>query len=325
VDRATVTKYGFLYDRTYMLIREDSEASNVKKTKGSMLVGLIPEMALFTTSIELRSEKAEGDITVTFSPPDAEASSIGLPLVPDTAGLDKVQVDLHRSSAAVFDMGPKYNDWFSERFGYKVRLVNVGDAEREVLFPKATAQTSNSSWLSSIPVVGGLLGAVQEPRLKFQDVAPFLVTTRKSGQAVSDLLPEGAEFDMRKTRPNIVVSGQEAWDEDFWAEISIDAQEGEVKIPLQHNCLRCQSLNVDFKTGAYSRDKNIEVLKLLQKDRRVDSTKKYSAVFGRYGFTSAGDVGKELKVGDVVKVSKKNDGHTGFGKFSSYSNCFQPC
>jgi uncharacterized protein YcbX len=299
-----------------MLIREDSEAPNVKKTRGSMLVGLIPEMALFTTSIELPSEKSEGEITVTFNPLDTEKSSISLPLIPDTGGLEQVNVDLHRSTASVFNMGSRYNDWFSERFGYKVKLVNVGDAEREILFPKASTQ--HQSWLSgitkSIPVVGGLLGGNSEPRLKFQDVAPFLVTTRKSAQAVSDMMPEGAEFDIRKTRPNIVVTGQKAWEEDFWGEISVEAKDGEVKIPLQHNCLRCQSLNVDYKTGVYSREKNIEVLKLLQKDRRVDTAKKYSAVFGRYGFITAADVGKEVGVGDVVKVSQKNEQHTGFGK-----------
>lgn len=304
-----------------MLVREERDAPNVKKTGGNMIIGLIPEMALFTTSIELPSEQSGGEVTVTFNPPDGEKLSISLPLVPDTTGLDRVDVDLYGSGASVYDMGSKYDAWFSERFGYAIKLVTVGEQERDILFPGASSQQlSTTSWLSgitkSLPVVGGLLGGGQQPRLKFQDVAPFLVCTQKSCQAISDQLPEGVEFDIRKTRPNIVVSGQQAWEEDFWGEIAIAEGEGEVKISLQHNCLRCQSLNVDFKSGVYSKEKNMQVLKLLQKDRRVDTVKKYNAVFGRYGFITVSDVGKEIRVGDVVKVSQLNEQRSGFSEFS---------
>ncbi|KIW05555.1 uncharacterized protein PV09_03433 [Verruconis gallopava] len=317
VEKATITKYGFLYDRCYMLIREDITAANVQKKHGSMLVGLIPEMALFTTAIELPSDESQGHVTVTFNPPGATSSSLVVPLVPETAGLDRLDVDLHGSKTSAYDMGDKYGKWFSERFGYGVKLAAVGEHERDILFPGFPfQQPSTSSWLASlarsIPVVGGLIGS-QEPRLKFQDCAPFLVCTEKSCDAVSDLLSDAAKFDIRKTRPNIVVSGQQAWEEDFWGEIVIAEGDSEVKIPLQHNCLRCQSLNVDFATGQYSKEKNVEVLKLLQKYRRVDAAKKYNAVFGRYGFITPADVGKEIKVGDVVVVSKKNAQRSGFG------------
>jgi uncharacterized protein YcbX len=132
-------------------------------------------------------------------------------------------------------------------------------------------------------------------------------------------MPEDGEFDVRKTRPNIVVSGQEPWEEDFWGEIAIAEA---VKISLLHNCLRCQSLNVDFNTGKYSKEKNMEVLKLLQKDRRVDTAKKYNAVFGRYGFINAGSVGKEMKVGDAVSVTQRNDQRSGFGMLQPHAFAF---
>jgi uncharacterized protein YcbX len=282
-----------------------------------MLVGLIPEMALFTTSIKLPDGQSDGDITVTFNPPDAPNSSLALPLQPDIAGLELIDVDLQGSQTVAYNMGAKYNQWFSDCFGYAVKLAAIGQQERKILFPGFPfQQPSTSSWLSGItknlPVLGSFVGG-DEPQLKFQDCAPFLVVSQKSCQAVSQRLPEGGEFDIRKTRPNIVVSGQEPWDEDFWGEIAIGEGKSEVKILLQQNCLRCQSLNVDFSTGKYSDAKNEQVLKLLQKDRRVDMIKKFNAVFGRYGFITAGGVGKEIKVGDIVNVSQRNDKRSGFG------------
>ena len=230
-----------------------------------------------------------------------------------------MDADLYGSGFSVYDMGSKYNDWFSERFGWATKLVISGEQERDILFPAMQAQpNSSSSWLSgftkNIPLVGGMFGGGQQPRLKFQDCAHLLVCSQKSCQAVSDMLDEGIEFDIRKTRPNFVVNGQKAWEEDFWGEIAVGDGDNEVKVSLPHNCLRCQSLNVDFKTGQYSKDKNIEVLKLLMKDRRVDTKKKYNAAFGRYGFNRVEDIGKEIKVGDVVKVTQVNEQHTGFGE-----------
>lgn len=317
VDKATIETYGFKYDRNYMLIRDEKDAPNVKKVRGNMIIGLIPEMALFTQSMELPNGSHEGKVVVTFNPPDGEASSITLPLVADITGLKPVQADLYSSTFTVYDMGSKYNDWFSERFGWQTRLVTVGSDERAILFPSMKgSQASTSSWIGGItknlPIVGNMLAGTQQPRLKFQDCANFLVTNQKSNEAISDMLDEGVEYDYRKLRPNFIVSGQRAWEEDFWGEITIGTGEDEIKVSLQHNCLRCQSLNVDYKTGKYSDDKNLQVLKLLQKDRRIDTAKKYNAAFGRYGFVRVQDVGKEVKVGDIVEVTKVNDEHTGF-------------
>jgi uncharacterized protein YcbX len=323
VNKATITKYGFLYDRCYMLLKEDRTTPDVRAKNGCMLVGAIPEMALYTTAIVLPHEQTEGEITVTFNPPDADKRSISLPLHPETTGRDRVDVDLHGSKASAYDMGAKYSGWFSECFGYAVTLAAVGDQEREILFPGSPfKQPTSSSWLSSItknvPVLGSLVGS-GDSRIKFQDCAPFLLVTEKSSRAVQELMPEDGEFDVRKTRPNIVVSGQEPWEEDFWGEIAIAEA---VKISLLHNCLRCQSLNVDFNTGKYSKEKNMEVLKLLQKDRRVDTAKKYNAVFGRYGFINAGSVGKEMKVGDAVSVTQRNDQRSGFGMLQPHAFAF---
>lgn len=233
-------------------------------------------MTLFLTSIKFPSSDSsrDGEITVTFSPPDGEKKTITIPLQPDTEGLEKFDVNMHNSPTQARNMGPKYNDWFSQCFGFPVVFTYVGENLRPVLFSKsANSQPTNpsSSWLSTITtsVFGSTTSKENEDRkIAFQDCAHFLVVTEESLHAVSARLPEGEEMDVTKFRPNIVLSGAEggAWDEDFWGEVQL----GDMKIELQHNCIRCKSINIDFETGKPGAGKKGEVLKLMQRDRRVD-------------------------------------------------------
>ncbi|KAK5275048.1 hypothetical protein LTR40_013745, partial [Exophiala xenobiotica] len=83
------------------------------------------------------------------------------------------------------------------------------------------------------------------------------------------------------------------------------------------NCARCNSLNVDYATGKVAEGESGKILKKLQSDRRVDLGAKWSPVFGRYGFLARVPEGKSaavIKVGDEVKILKRNRERTRFGK-----------
>lgn len=56
------------------------------------------------------------------------------------------------------------------------------------------------------------------------------------------------------------------------------------------------------------------MLKLLQRDRRIDPGMKYSPVFGRYSFLDKASEGVLIAVGDEVKVTRRNTERTKFGK-----------
>ena len=157
--------------------------------------------------------------------------------------------------------------------------------------------------------------------LTFADCAPYLLATSASLQNVSARLSEdeGGKLDMMRFRPNIVVGGvDEAWAEDYWAEMAVkptiisdeddSADRGEgVTLKLTANCVRCPSLNVNYATGG----QDGTVLKSLQKDRRVDRGMKWSPVFGRYGFVELGGRSQgKVKVGDAVEVVKSNEEHS---------------
>lgn len=248
-------------------------------TYKNMLVSGFPEAILFHTSIKFPSSETaqDGEITVTFSPPEGEKKTIIVPLEPETANLESLDVNMHNSPTQARIMDEKYNEWFSSCFGFPVVLAHVGGNLRPVLFAKsANAQsTKSSSWLSSI--TSSIFGTDKESpdeenrEVAFQDCAHFLVVSEESCQAVSAKLPEGQEMDIKKFRPNIVLSGaDQAWDEDFWGEVTFGDGDGGPKIELQHNCIRCKSINIDWQTGKPGTGKSGEVLKLMQSDRRVD-------------------------------------------------------
>lgn len=79
--------------------------------------------------------------------------------------------------------------------------------------------------------------------VSFADGFPLLVTTAASIAAARDAI--APEVDVRRFRPNIVVSGATAFAEDDWLTLEI----GETVIDLVKPCARCRVLDVDPDTG----------------------------------------------------------------------------
>ncbi|KEF61987.1 uncharacterized protein A1O9_03559 [Exophiala aquamarina CBS 119918] len=333
---------GFPHDRQFMLY-------SVAKDK-NMHIAEFTEMCLFTTAFaDDPSSASPSKVIVTytkdhaFDKPDqmVKDDPLEIDLAPDTQGLDTFEVTMHSSPTTCHDMGAKYNDWFSERFGHQVKLLYIGENRRKILgnMPPSVAgkqrdelnQTagtarSGGSWLSSIAsatssVVGTLLGTQQydgeDHGLSFADVAPYLVISTKSWEDAQRRLPEGEVMDISKFRPNIIVQGaKDEYEEDYWAELQIGDQDPGAKFVLTQNCARCNSLNVDYNTGKVAESEAGKILKKLSSDRRVDPGAKWSPVFGRYGFLAKVPEGKnaaEVKVGDQVRVVRRNDTRTHFG------------
>lgn len=326
---AKVVDTGFQYDRTFMLLKVEEGASEPKKFK-NMHVTIFTQMSLFKTAIvpvkEGRDEK-EQTLTVTYAGPkdSLPPKTISIPLLPGTDGLTTVDVEMHNSPTKAFDMGAKYSVWFSEQFGFEVILAYIGPMRRPILgtfLPTsgenlvASTGRSVSSFLSSYfpSTVIGKQGGRTSSGITFADCAMFLVVTEESLADASSRLPEGVEMDIKKFRPNIVVSGAERpWSEDFWGEIKVETAEGvDLEIPLTHNCIRCSSINIDYSTGKPGLGEDGKMLKKLMSDRRVDKGAKYSPVFGRYGYVGKG-VGTSVTIGDDITVAKKLEQTTTFG------------
>ncbi|KAL8930435.1 MAG: hypothetical protein Q9208_000619 [Pyrenodesmia sp. 3 TL-2023] len=337
---AELTSTGIANDRRYMLFKHNPSAPDPSKRLQRMTVTFFAELGLFTQAL---SESNDGNFTVTYNPPPGgrkvggrEQKQLEMTFKPDTQGLDETEVDLHGSKTKAFTMGWNVNEWFTECFGWEVLCVYMPEGStRQVLgnlSPNAVASgtksRSSNSWFSSFTtyVPESLKGKQKDDGITFADCAPYLVVTEESVKDVSSRLPDGAEMDVTKFRANIVLEGaEEVYEEDYWGAVSIlpsataeeepaDRNSGGLEIVLTQNCIRCQSLNIDYTNGIYAKDEAGTVLKKLMRDRRVDAGKKHSPVFGRYGFlgSNGNEKGGRVKVGDEVMVSKRNDERTKF-------------
>jgi len=308
---------GFAHDRSFMLVRASD--------KQNMQISRFPEMCLFTTEIVDSKILIRYTKDHVFDHPEQKlkdaGSTLEIELEPSTSALDSLELTMYSSPTTSYDMGSSPNTWFSERFGYSVKLLYIGSHRRKPLgnLPPSVAarqreglqgstlttnepNNSAKSWLGSITSTAtSMLSSVTtgnrtypgvDEGISFADCAPYLIISSKSWeQAQSRLDPPSEALDITKFRPNIIVEGAEsAYEEDYWGELEIlpsasnSPQQQPLKMVLTQNCVRCASLNVDYDTGKFGTGEAGKMLKKLQGDRRVDPGAKWSPVFGRYGF-----------------------------------------
>jgi uncharacterized protein YcbX len=295
-----------------------------------MAVSRDPDMTQFHQEITGYNSPT-GSLKITFRAfgttlnENEDAPSLTIPLNPDTSTLDPTDITLHDSPTSAFTMPAAHSAWFTSHFGYSVRLLYLGTNSRPVLFqdmqpvePDPLTRFVRDVVPFSKSYVDRLMGLRQSRqawRIGFADCAPYLIVSQTSLDDVSSRLPEGEEMDMTKFRPNVVVAGAfEPYQEDYWAALSINNR---TEVLMAHNCVRCKSINIDYATGKQGVGAQGEVLKRLQKDRRIDIGAKWSPVFGRYSFWSVDQKDEVVRVGDRVNVKKVNDRLTIWSKSAS--------
>ena len=111
------------------------------------------------------------------------------------------------------------NQWLSQFFPREVQLRWVG--------PQPTRRVRD---FESVP-------------LSFADGFPFLLVNSASLQDLQQRCP--ASVRLEQFRPNLVISGPAAWEEDSWAAIQI----GEVLFEVTKPCSRCVFTTVSTETG----------------------------------------------------------------------------
>jgi ferredoxin-NADP reductase/uncharacterized protein YcbX len=132
------------------------------------------------------------------------------------------------------------------------------------------------------------LGLRPEGTVSFADTAPLLMTNPASLVDLNRFLDIEAE--MERFRPNLVVAGPQAYDEDGWSVVRI----GDVEFDVAGPCDRCIMTTLDPRTGEARPDH--EPLAMLGRRRRGEDGKPY---FGQ--FLVPRTLGR-LNVGDRVEV-----------------------
>ncbi|KAK5998617.1 Mitochondrial amidoxime-reducing component 1-like protein [Cladobotryum mycophilum] len=304
LDSAHLSPQGVQYDRRFIICRAQADGELVKVQTDKN-----PECSLFSQEIvgDMLHVRYLTPIEPLIPRRPEHDVVLQVPLEPDISTLSRVVVNLHRSMVNAYSMGPSYDEWFSACFGFQVTFIYIGDGRRPVLgtySPRTLPDTPQKGWLATLSGYLGSDGARPEPDwIAFSDLAPYLVTSEQSLHNVSARLENGP-MEMHKFRPNIVVDGEgcDAFDEDLWAELSMD---GKPIFALTKLCNRCNSINVNYDTGRLAEGDRGIVLKKLMSDRRIDPGYKWGPTFGKYTFLANGIDGLNLSVGDELFVTKR--------------------
>lgn len=130
-----------------------------------------------------------------------------------------------------YDMGALAAQWISDFLGTKLRVVRF-DPEQKRL--------SDRKWTGSL-----------EAENAFSDGYPLLVAGKASLAELNSRLVArgGPPVGIERFRPNIVLDGLAAFEEDHVDELAIDTDEGPVRLKLVKPCVRCTIPDVDPASG----------------------------------------------------------------------------
>lgn len=178
--------------------------------------------------------------------------------------------ELWEDSLQVIEVGEGWSAWFSDLLQESVRLVMQQQNSPRLIKESYQTQGSNQS--------------------SFADSLPILLASEASYKGVEAVF--GQSYDPLRFRANLLVSGCDAFDEDTFAEVAINA----VQLFGAKPCARCQLVNVDPTTGQVDKGILNALASFRQKDNKV--------YFGQQMVPIS--LGK-IKVGDEVIVIKRKD------------------
>ncbi|WP_144160613.1 MOSC domain-containing protein [Paraburkholderia sp. BCC1885] len=257
---ASLTSIGLAWDRHWMVV--DSDGRFVSQREYPSMARIVPMLT-------------EADLLVHAA--NMPMLSVSLDI---GCGRNLRQVTIWKDHLPALDEGDLAAQWFSEVIGVSVRLVRFDDAvQRRV----------SARW------TGGDAAFTQ-----FADGFPLLVTVQESlDELNARLLAKGAPaLPMDRFRPNLVLSGLEAYDEDFLNTISIGA-DGAIVLRLVKPCARCPIPTIDQATG--TRDSTwpnepLDTMAVYRANRLVDG----GLTFGQNAIVVHGE-GQRLRTGTDLR------------------------
>jgi hypothetical protein len=212
--------------------------------------------------------RIEGDVLVVEAP---GMQPIRLPLAHDLAA-PTLEVLIWDDHVLAADCGDNAAAWFADAVGAPCRLVRF---RPDVVRPKISAWT------------GGLPAAA-----RFSDGYPILLIGQSSLDDLNGKLTQAgrAALPMNRFRPNLVVAGIDAFEEDFVAEFSYE----DIKLRPVKPCARCPIPSVDQATGIPGPDP-LDILQTYRANARMDGAVTLGMnVIVAQGFGRTVRVGQEL-------------------------------
>jgi hypothetical protein len=257
---AVVTRAGLMsehiYDREWMVV--DADGNFLTQRQHPRMAAIVPKIKLDT--LELR---APGMLNLEIP--------LGLPH-PDEERL--ITVKVWDDSVQAYDCDDVTATWFSQFLGIPCRLARFHpDAQR----------LADTAWT----------GGLEAPTL-FGDGYPMLVISQASLTDLNErLAAQGrATLPMNRFRPNIVIDGIGAYEEDFAASITV----GEAVIKPVKPCPRCRIPSIDQVTGEVG-PSPLDILQTYRANPKIDG----GLAFGMNAILLKGE-NQVLRVGQEAAV-----------------------
>ncbi|MDR6858134.1 MOSC N-terminal beta barrel domain-containing protein [Variovorax guangxiensis] len=231
---ALLTETGLEFDRAWMVV--DAEGEFVTQRE-------LPRMAL------IRPQMKHSEMVLRA--PGMLALHIAFDRVEQP-----VRVRVWKDEVAAYDMGDIAAQWFSDFLSQPGRPQKL----RLVRFDPEQKRLSNMKW------TGGA-----EAQNQFSDGYPLLVASEGSlAELNARLAAQGhAAVGIERFRPNIVLAGMEAHDEDRVEMLHVGTGEGEAQLKPVKPCTRCPIPDIDPAT-AESGPEVGDTLRTYRADPRVD-------------------------------------------------------
>jgi uncharacterized protein YcbX len=176
------------------------------------------------------------------------------------------------------DAGPAVAAWLTAALGVAARLVRFDAAHERRCNPQFVGDSGAHTM--------------------FADAYPLLMTSEASLAELNERIAErsdaGPALPMNRFRPNLVLSGLPAWDEDHLDTIDIDG----VTMKLVKPCTRCVTTTTDQATAV----RGIEPLPTLARYRTNDALG--GVTFGMNAIIVSG-VGKSIAAGSAALCTYK--------------------
>lgn len=264
-DELTLTKYGPENDRVWMLVHDTESKSGTfitQRDKG------FEGLSLIETNV------CDNGVT-TFNTP----SRNDLIVAKNDVTKNYLDVEIFKKSCSALDAGNQAAQWFSDIFNHPCRLVRM-------------PQNFNRPVSEKYARDGELVS--------FADGFPLLVTSQPSLEALQEHIPKGSDINMTRFRANIVLDGNEPFEEDIIHTVEIGSSILEFVKP----CTRCKMTTIDQQAGTIPSN---EPLKTLSQVRRGKGDGLQGVFFGQNAIaTSLGTI----KTGDTVRVLSRKPLHT---------------
>lgn len=226
---ALLIETGLEFDRAWMVV--DAQGHFISQREQPRMALIVP--TLKHTEVVLR---APGMLALHLAIDTVEAPT---------------RVTVWKHEFAAYDMGNLAAQWFTDFLGQPCRLVRFDPEQRRL---------SSREWTGDL-----------EAENAFSDGFPLLVASDASLADLNERLARrGVEpVGMNRFRPNIVLSGLDAYGEDHLDEIRFDTPEGEVVLKLVKPCVRCTIPSVDPGSGLQGQEPG-DTLSTYRADPRMD-------------------------------------------------------